>query len=61
MGKELTGEWQKSSRCAADSPQCVEARRVGDRVQVRDAAGAVATYSQGEWAAFVAGIRDGDF
>jgi hypothetical protein len=57
--------WTRSSRCSADSPQCVEVAAHADRVLVRDSknpdASNVQVYSRAEWAAFVAGVAAGDF
>lgn len=59
---EPTG-WTKSSKSATNQ-NCVEARRNGDRIQVRDSkdpAGPTLLFTPSEFAAFVAGAADGDF
>jgi len=54
--------WVRSRRC--DSGTCVEARRVGDVVEVRDSKqddSPILRFTREEWAAFLAGAADGDF
>jgi hypothetical protein len=54
--------WRKSRRC--DSASCVEVATVEGGIAVRDSkdpSGPVLRFTGGEWAAFVAGVRDGDF
>lgn len=54
--------WQRSTRCEATS--CVEARRIGDEIQVRDSKttdGPILRFTLEEWAAFVGGVEDGQF
>ncbi|WP_427422649.1 DUF397 domain-containing protein [Lysinibacillus fusiformis] len=54
--------WIRSSRC--DSGTCVEARRVGDVIEVRDSKaddGPVLRFTPEEWAAFTGGVRAGEF
>ena len=54
--------WRKSSRCGTSS--CVEVARVGGRFLVRDSKnphGAVLTFTEEEWAAFVEGVAAGEF
>jgi len=54
--------WRRSSRCEAGT--CVEARRVGDVIEVRDAKdpdGPVLRYTVEEWEAFRLGVLDGEF
>jgi hypothetical protein len=61
--------WRKSSHSATggDGDQCVEIGRFLDgsgRVAVRhsqDPGGTVLVYTQAEWAAFVAGAKEGEF
>jgi hypothetical protein len=58
--------WTRSSRCAADSPQCVEVAAVApDTVLIRDSKNPdqanVQIYSRAEWNAFLAGVAHGDF
>jgi len=60
----LTAEWQRSTRCAADSPQCVEVRQARGLVQIRDSKdpiGAPLSVTREEWRDFVDGIRAGEF
>jgi len=54
--------WRRSTRCEAGT--CVEVRRVGDVIEVRDGKdpdGPVLLYTFEEWEAFKAGVRAGDF
>ncbi len=54
--------WRKSSYSARSA--CVEVAFAGDRVGVRDSKdphGPVLIFSPGEWGAFLAGIRAGEF
>ncbi|WP_261561988.1 DUF397 domain-containing protein [Frankia tisae] len=56
-------EWRKSSHSATQT-NCVEIARVGDVVAVRDSKdpdGPVLVFTPSEWAAFLAGARDGEF
>lgn len=57
------GEWRKSSFSGVQT-HCVEFRRAGDGVQVRDSknpdAGTLG-YTTGEWQAFIAGVKNGEF
>lgn len=59
-----TNKWTKSSRCSADSPQCVEVRHTdGNYVEVRNSGtnSVVNTFSVDEWNTFLDGVRAGDF
>lgn len=65
---ELSGvRWHISTRSADNSGQCVEAGPLADgsgRVAVRHShhpEGSVIVYTRGEWDAFLAGARDGEF
>lgn len=53
--------WRRSSRCETSS--CVEVAAVGSGIGVRgtDDAQVVVRVSRSEWAAFVAGVKAGDF
>jgi hypothetical protein len=56
-------EWHKAS-ASDDSGQCVEVRRQGDTVHVRDTKnreGALLSFSPAEWQAFVKGVKAGEF
>ncbi|HST66341.1 MAG TPA: DUF397 domain-containing protein [Mycobacteriales bacterium] len=57
-------EWRRSGTCQGADSTCVEVA-VGDGgVAVRDskdAAGPVLRFTPAEWAAFLAGVRAGDF
>ena len=56
-------EWKKSTRSSA-SGQCVEVAITDEGVAVRDTKdrGKPAhIYTRGEWAAFIAGAKDGEF
>jgi Domain of unknown function (DUF397) len=55
--------WRKSSASSSNS-NCVEVRRPGDEVDVRDSKdpdGPVLSFGPGEWATFVAGVKLGEF
>jgi Domain of unknown function (DUF397) len=57
-----TARWRKSSYSGNNG--CVEVAVVGDRVAVRDSkdrGGPVLLFTSDEWAAFLAGARDGEF
>lgn len=55
-------EWTKSSRCAADSPQCVEVKQSPNgTVVVRDRDGDKVFFAPEEWAPFVEGVKAGEF
>jgi hypothetical protein len=54
--------WQRSSACTAGN--CIEVAKVAGRVLIRDAKNpdaAPLSFTEGEWAAFVQGISNGDF
>jgi len=54
--------WHRASRCA--NGECVEVARGDGLILVRDSkdpAGAVLTYSDEEWTAFIASIKAGEF
>jgi Domain of unknown function (DUF397) len=56
-------EWRKSTLSTTNG--CVEVAVVGDRVAVRDSKqrgrGPVLEFTAEEWAAFVGGVRGGEF
>jgi hypothetical protein len=57
-----TARWQTSTYSGANG--CVEVAFVRDRVAVRDSkdpGGPVLRFTTGEWEAFLAGARDGEF
>jgi hypothetical protein len=62
---DLAGaEWRKSVRSGPYSDNCVEVAFVGDAIAVRDSkdpTGPVLVFTPGEWDAFVAGAKDGEF
>jgi hypothetical protein len=61
---EAAAAWFKSSASGGNSDNCVEVAFLGDAVLVRDskdADGPVLLYTDGEWEAFVAGVRAGEF
>lgn len=65
MSSDLVGApWRKSSRSGGTN-QCVEVAPLPDgAVAVRHSRqpeGAVIVYTAGEWAAFIAGAKDGEF
>lgn len=54
--------WMRSSRCS--NGNCVAVARDGDTVLVRDSKdpdGPTLRFTRGEWRAFVAAARDGEF
>jgi hypothetical protein len=54
--------WYSASRCA--NGECVEVASRDAAILIRDSkdpAGAVLTYSVEEWAAFIAGVKAGEF
>jgi hypothetical protein len=60
----LTMAWQKSSFSGGSDDNCVEVRLVEGGTEVRhskDTAGPTLTYTTAEWAAFVDGVRNGEF
>jgi hypothetical protein len=55
-------QWRRSSDCTSGT--CVEVADAEDRVLVRDSkdpAAAPLTFTREEWAAFVAGVKRGEF
>ena len=55
-------QWRKAKRCGTNA--CVEVAKVGDQYLVRDAKHpehAPLRFADAEWAAFVDGVRGGDF
>lgn len=56
--------WHKSKRSGPYSDNCVEVAFVDDAIAVRDSkdtSGPVLVFTRGEWDAFVAGAKDGEF
>jgi hypothetical protein len=54
--------WRRSTFCASGA--CVEVAKADESYMVRDSKdpeGPVLTFNQGEWDAFVAGVRAGEF
>lgn len=61
---DLTGaQWFKSSFSGGSDDNCVEAAFIGVNVAVRDSKNpAIAqVYDRGEWEAFIAGVKAGEF
>jgi hypothetical protein len=61
--KSTSRHWLKSQRCA-EGPNCVEISWDAAEVWVRDSKdpqGPVLRFTHSEWAAFVAGAKEGDF
>jgi hypothetical protein len=59
----LDQNWRKSTRSGSNG-QCVEIRRIGDAIQVRDSkdvSGPVLSFTLDEWAAFTGGVKDHEF
>lgn len=57
-------QWRKSSRSGGGTDMCVEVAFVGEAIAVRDSkntTGPVLVFNQGEWDAFVGGVKDGEF
>jgi hypothetical protein len=57
----LSPDWKKSQR-SNGSDSCVEARRIGVGVQVRDSkdrTGPVLTFSEDAWGGFLSALRAG--
>ncbi|MBM2618037.1 DUF397 domain-containing protein [Actinoplanes sp. LDG1-06] len=55
-------QWRSSSRCSGGT--CVEVAKVGDLYLIRDSKnpGAAAhSFTEEEWLAFVAGVKNGEF
>ena len=63
MEDQASVEWRKSSFSTTNG--CVEVAVVGDRIAVRDSkqrgGGPVLEFTAIEWAAFLAGVRGGEF
>jgi hypothetical protein len=60
--------WQKSSRCKADSPMCVEVDGLDStEIMVRNSKDIVSSgqrflsFSRDEWQAFIDGVKRGEF
>jgi len=64
-GIDLTeARWRKSTRSGAYGDNCVEVAFIDEAIAVRDSkdtSGPVLVYTRGEWDAFVAGAKDGEF
>jgi len=62
---KLNETWRKSTKSGPLTDNCVEVRRVGATVQVRDTKdqgnGSVLSFTEQEWDAFVGGAQDGEF
>ena len=63
MRDQARVEWRKSSLSTTNG--CVEVAFVGDRIAVRDSKqqgrGPVLEFTATEWAAFLGGVRGGEF
>lgn len=58
----LSDQWQVSSYTGSDN--CVEVRKVGDRIEVRntkDRDGGTQSYTEAEWLAFLNGVKGDEF
>jgi hypothetical protein len=61
-GVEGAPRWRRSSY--SEAGDCVEVAMAGGRILVRDSkvpAGPMLCFTSGEWSAFLAGARDGQF
>lgn len=59
-----TALWRKSTRSSPSCDNCVEVAFVGGAIAVRDSKnreGGTLVFTPGEWDAFVAGTKDGEF
>jgi hypothetical protein len=59
----LDQTWRKSTRSGSNG-QCVEARRMGDTIQLRDSkdrSGPVLSFTLAGWTAFTAGVKGAEF
>jgi len=57
-------EWRKSRGSGAYGDNCVEVAFIDEAIAVRDSkdtSGPVLVFTRGEWDAFVAGAKDGEF
>ena len=65
MGNDLTSAtWRKSSFSGGNGGDCVEVATLADGIAMRDSkdrTGPVLTFALDEWAAFTAGVREGQF
>ncbi|MFI6709335.1 DUF397 domain-containing protein [Nonomuraea sp. NPDC050478] len=66
LTRELdTAVWRKSTRSGPDGGNCVEVAELsGGRRGVRDSknpTGPALIFTLGEWAAFISGVKDGEF
>ncbi|GAA4180190.1 DUF397 domain-containing protein [Streptosporangium oxazolinicum] len=66
MTNELaSAKWRKSSLSGGDGGNCVEVADLsGNRTAVRDSkdsSGPALVFARAEWAAFVGGVRHGEF
>ena len=55
-------QWRRSSQC--ESGSCVEVAHIDRMIAIRDSKyvdGPVLTFNPAEWAAFLAGVRAGEF
>ena len=63
MEDQASAEWRKSSFSTTNG--CVEVAVAGDRIAVRDSKqqgrGPVLEFTAVEWAAFLGGVRGGEF
>lgn len=63
MTQGISGDWKKSSY-SSNNGSCVEVKLTGDLVAVRNSNhpddGQV-LFTRDEWAAFLPGVRDGEF
>lgn len=60
----MNRDWRKSQRCPGTANGCVEIAWDPEGVRVRDSkdpGGPALRFSWGEWQAFIAGVKDGEF
>jgi len=61
----VNAQWRKSTRSDANGGACVEVAVMAGIVGVRDTkdegSGPILTFAGEEWAAFISGVKDGEF
>lgn len=60
----LDGTFRKSTKSSPSCDNCVQVAKIGGNYVVRDSkdeGGPVLTFTEGEWDAFVGGVKDNEF